>query len=381
MQQLRLNWINDGIPAEEPEFPQGISVKTLSETEGGIGAWLEICEDGLTEEVADYGFYERLMLSFKDYDPDKCFLVFAGGEAVGTFTVICHYAERDGYIHMVGLKSEFRGMGIGTFMNSYSVYVLKKEGMKTAHLTTDDFRIPAIRSYLRAGFVPDETVELFDTRWPPIMKKVKEFGKRQSQLERMKAGLVYDPADPEIFAMQVPCLEALAQYNDLSPSDFAERENYLKEHLAECGENCYIEIPFRANWGGRHVHLGNNVYANFNLTLVDDGDIYIGNNVLIAPNVTIATAGHPLNPYLRNMALQFNRDVHIGNNVWLGAGVIITPGVTVGDNSVIGAGSVVTKDIPEGVVAVGNPCKVIREISDRDRTYYYKNEKIDWENI
>ena len=127
------------------------------------------------------------------------------------------------------------------------------------------------------------------------------------------------------------------------------------------------------------MHFGSDVYANFNLTLVDDGHIYIGDKVMIGPNVTIATANHPIDPELRYRALQYNKDVYIGDNVWIGAGVIIVPGVHIGKNSVIGAGSVVTKNIPDGVVAAGNPCRVIREISEHDKEYFYKNERIDLE--
>lgn len=150
----------------------------------------------------------------------------------------------------------------------------------------------------------------------------------------------------------------------------------MKQLLAEVGKNCYIEPPLHANWG-KHTHLGDNVYANFNLTLVDDTDIFIGNHVMIGPNVTIATAGHPIDPELRKKVAQFNIPVHIGNNVWIGAGAVILPGINIGDNSVIGAGSIVTKDIPANVVAVGNPCRVLREINDRDKEYYYKDMKID----
>ena len=127
--------------------------------------------------------------------------------------------------------------------------------------------------------------------------------------------------------------------------------------------------------------MGNNVYANFNLTVVDDGNIYIGDNVMFGPNVTIATANHPILPELREKGLQYNKDVHIGKNVWIGAGVVIVPGITIGNDSVIGAGSVVVKDIPANVVAVGNPCRVLREISQHDREYFYRNERIDWENL
>ena len=152
----------------------------------------------------------------------------------------------------------------------------------------------------------------------------------------------------------------------------------LKEMFAEVGENCYIEPPLHSNWGGKHVHFGNNVYCNFNLTLVDDTHIYVGDNVLFAPNVTVATAGHPLDADLRRKAYQYNMPVRIGNNCWIGAGAKIMPGVTIGDNTVIGAGSVVTKDIPSNVLAYGVPCRVVREIGEHDKEYYFKDLKIDY---
>ena len=202
-----------------------------------------------------------------------------------------------------------------------------------------------------------------------------------TQYERMQQGLVYDPADAEIMREQLRYQDRLWEFNQLKPSQLKENIKYMKEVFAECGDGCYIELPFRANWGGRNVHFGNGVYANFNLTLVDDGHIYVGDKVMFAPNVTVATANHPIEPSLRAKGYQYNKDVHIGENVWIGAGTVIVPGVHIGKNSVIGAASVVTKDIPENVVAVGNPCRVIREIGERDRAYFYKTERIDWENL
>lgn len=202
-----------------------------------------------------------------------------------------------------------------------------------------------------------------------------------TQYERMVAGLIYDPGDEEILGEQFPYLDKLRAFNDLPTTDLDAKNRYMKEVFAECGEGCYIELPLRANWGGAHLHLGNYVYANANLTLVDDGHIYIGDRVMIGPNVTIATANHPIHPSLRAKGLQYNKDVHIGANVWIGAGAILCPGVTIGENSVIGAGSIVTKDIPANVVAVGNPCRVLRKIGAHEEEFFYKDERIDWENL
>ena len=200
-----------------------------------------------------------------------------------------------------------------------------------------------------------------------------------TEIEKMEKGLIYNPNVEEIARIQRPLLDGLKEFNKLKSSDILEKTKYMKKVFASCGDGCYIELPFYANFGGAHVHFGNNVYANFNLTLVDDGHIYIGDNVMIGPNVTIATANHPILPEFRLKQLQYNKDVHIEENVWLGANVTVVPGVTIGKNSVIGAGSVVVKDIPANVVAVGNPCKVLREISDHDKEFFYKEERIDWD--
>lgn len=198
--------------------------------------------------------------------------------------------------------------------------------------------------------------------------------------EKMHSGKLYLPSDEEIVKEQTMCLEKLYDYNATRPLEQEKRAALLKEMFAEIGEGCYIEPPLHSNFGGRHVHFGENVYANFNLTLVDDTHIYVGDHTMIGPNVTIASAGHPILPELREKGYQFNMPVHIGKNCWIGAGVVIVPGINIGDNTVIGAGSIVTKDIPANSVAVGNPCRVIREINDRDREYYFKDRKIS-ENI
>lgn len=199
--------------------------------------------------------------------------------------------------------------------------------------------------------------------------------------KRMEAGVIYDPGAKEIMDEQEKYLEKLYDFNHTRPSEGDRRQQLLKEMFGKIGEGCYIEPPLHANWGGKNVYFGDRVYANFGLTLVDDGDIHVGDAVLFGPNVVVATANHPLEPRLRNLALQYNKEVRIGNNVWIGAGTVIVPGITIGDNSVIGAGSVVTKDIPENVVAVGNPCRVLRPIGEHDREYFYRDEKIDWDVV
>ena len=199
--------------------------------------------------------------------------------------------------------------------------------------------------------------------------------------DRLHTGELYLPGDAEIMEEQTKRLDLLYEFNMTRPTEGSKREAMLKEMFAEIGENCYVEPPFHANFGGAHVHFGKWIYANFNLTLVDDTHIYVGDYTMFGPNVIVATAGHPILPELRRRGYQYNIPVRIGKNCWLGAGVIVLPGITIGDNAVIGAGSIVTKDIPSNVVAVGNPCMVLREINERDREYYFKDRKIDYDSL
>lgn len=197
-----------------------------------------------------------------------------------------------------------------------------------------------------------------------------------TEREKIHSGEIYQPMDDSVIQEQLAYLDKMDEYNRIPRIQMEKRQQMLPELFAEVGENCYIESPFYANWGGHHVHLGSNVYANYGVTFVDDTHIYIGDNTMLAPNVVLATAGHPIDPELRSQGLQYNMPVRIGKNCWLGAGVIVLPGVTIGDNTVIGAGSVVTKDIPSGVVAVGNPCRVLREVGEHDKIYYFRDKKI-----
>lgn len=198
-----------------------------------------------------------------------------------------------------------------------------------------------------------------------------------SMKDKLHTGELYLPSDEEIMRDQLKRLDRLCDFNATRPTQLEKRNALLKEMFAEIGEGCYIEPPLYSNFGGAHVHFGKNVYANFNLTLVDDTHIYVGDYTMFGPNVTVATAGHPILPELRMQGYQYNFAVHIGSNCWIGAGVQILPGITIGDNVVVGAGSVVTKDLPSNVVAVGVPCRVLREVNEHDREFYFKDRKID----
>lgn len=194
--------------------------------------------------------------------------------------------------------------------------------------------------------------------------------------QAMHSGELYDPLDPDLFQEQMDRMELLYDFNATRPSQGERRQELMRRMFAEVGDNCWIEPPLHASWSGKFVHLGNSVYANFNLTLVDDTHIFIGDHTMIGPGVTLCTAGHPVHPALRHAGMQFNMPVTIGKNVWLGAGVTVLPGVTIGDNTVIGAGSLVTKDIPANSVAYGSPCRVIRQIDERDRNTYFRGRPI-----
>lgn len=199
--------------------------------------------------------------------------------------------------------------------------------------------------------------------------------------DRMKNGTLYLCEDEKIKKIQKEHLRMQAEFNQIAPFDMKKGKEILKKMFAQFEEGCYIEPPLHCNFGGAFIHFEKNVYVNFNLTCVDDTDIYVGEGTLFGPNVIITTTGHPINPELRSKLYQFSKPVYIGKNCWIGAGVVILPGVHIGDNTIIGAGSIVTKDIPAGVIALGNPCKVKREISDHDSIYFYKDERIDYEQI
>ncbi|HJC62593.1 MAG TPA: galactoside O-acetyltransferase [Candidatus Blautia merdavium] len=205
--------------------------------------------------------------------------------------------------------------------------------------------------------------------------------------ERIKNGMIFyedghtDPEDirqeRELEEQRRRCKEAMFDFNSTRPGEDEKRTAILKGLLAECPDHVFLETPAHMSYGS-HVHLGDYFYANFNLVIIDDTDVYIGDRVLVGPNVTICATGHPVYPLYRELAAHYSLPIRIGNCVWIGANSVILPGVKIGDNTVIGAGSVVTKDIPDNVVAVGNPCRVLREITEKDREYYFRDRKVDF---
>ena len=172
MQQLIMYWKNDNAEPAEPSVPEGLSLHSITELSHGVEMWLDVVQYGLSKGKMGEEYYRASMTDRANYDPRYCFLLLCGDEAVATITVIFNDESKDGYIHMVACKEAYRGRGIGTYMNSLAVYLLKLHGMQTAHLTTDDWRIPAIKSYLRAGLYPDLSTEDFKARWDALYKKL-----------------------------------------------------------------------------------------------------------------------------------------------------------------------------------------------------------------
>ena len=190
-----------------------------------------------------------------------------------------------------------------------------------------------------------------------------------NQKERMLAGLPYKAWLDGLEEERELCKQKVYEFNLLPPKERSRIPALLKELLGKTVDSLWVEPPFHCDYGW-NIEVGENFFANYNLTILDVGKVTIGKNVMIAPNVSIYTAGHPVHPDSRNSGYEYGIPITIGDNVWIGCGAIILPGVTIGDNVVIGAGSVVTKDIPSNVIAAGNPCNVIREITDEDHNYW-----------
>ena len=205
---------------------------------------------------------------------------------------------------------------------------------------------------------------------------------KMSNIERKDSGLVYI-CDDIAFNEQKIARKLTQELNTVDRSDFDAIKRIVRKLLGKSDGTAFINPPFYCDYGS-HIEVGKNFFANYNCILLDVGYIRIGDNVQLAPNVSIYTAGHPVHPATRNTLYEYGIDVTIGDNVWVGGNVVICPGVTIGDNAVIGAGSVVTKDIPPWTVAAGNPCRVIRKITEADRRKYYAGRDIDdeaWQDI
>jgi maltose O-acetyltransferase len=201
-----------------------------------------------------------------------------------------------------------------------------------------------------------------------------------NQKERMLAELPYKAWLDGLSEERRENKLKIYEYNLLRPDEKNRMSELIKDILGKAGDNICIEQPFHCDYG-KNIEVGKNFFANYNCTILDVGKVKIGDNVMFAPNVSIYTAGHPIHPDSRNSGYEYGIGITIGDNVWVGGSVVINPGIHIGNNVVIGSGSVVTKDIPDNMIAAGNPCKIIREITEEDRKYYYKNKEFDVEDF
>lgn len=191
-----------------------------------------------------------------------------------------------------------------------------------------------------------------------------------TEWEKAQAGYLYDANyEPALSKMRDDCAELCYEYNLCRPSQYERQQEIIRKILGSVKGRLYITPPFYCDYGV-NISVGNNFYTNHNCTILDGAKVTFGDNVFIAPNCVFSTAGHPLDAEQRNLGLEIALPITVGDNVWIGAQVCVLPGVTIGSNTVIGAGSVVNKDIPDGVIAVGNPCKVLRKITEEDKNKY-----------
>ena len=193
--------------------------------------------------------------------------------------------------------------------------------------------------------------------------------KIMTEKERMLSEKLYIPMDEALAADCARSRRLVRLINGTTEEQAEYRVQLFKELFGRTGENLWVEPPFHCDYGC-HISVGENFYANMNCVILDEAKVTFGDNVFIAPSCGFYTAGHPLDVEQRNRGLEYARPIRVGNNVWIGAQVCVLPGVTIGDNTVIGAGSVINRDIPANVIAAGNPCRVIREITEEDKTKY-----------
>lgn len=196
------------------------------------------------------------------------------------------------------------------------------------------------------------------------------------QKQRMEAGLPYKSWMDGLPQARQAAKEQTYAFNHTPPHLQEESMSILKKLFGRTGEDFWVEAPFHCDYGYR-IEVGEHFYANYNLTILDTGRVRIGDNCMIAPNVSIFTAGHPIHPQARNSGYEYGFDITVGHNVWIGGGAILLPGITVGNNVVIAAGSVVGRDLPDNVVAAGNPCRPIRTIRPEDRDFYFRDRPFD----
>lgn len=202
----------------------------------------------------------------------------------------------------------------------------------------------------------------------------------RTEKEKMLAEDLYRASSPELREDARKSRQLTRLFNATTEEQQIYRKTLLKEMFKAIGEDIYIEPPFRCDYG-TNTTIGNNFYANFDCVFLDVAPIIIGENVMFGPKVNLLTPGHPIDAVIRNSGLEFGNKITIGDNVWIGGNTVVNPGVTIGNNTIIGSGSVVTKNIPDNVIAAGNPCRIIREITDKDKIHWEEEQQKYWSEV
>lgn len=303
------------------------------------------------------------------------FALFADNELIGELRV--KYQSEDeleairgkrAYLFAFRICKDYQNSGLGKYLLKNVINILENKGYCEFTVGVEDNNEKALHIYESFGFK-----EIIARKTEQYQGDSYEYNlllkRRITMTEKEKAfsGMLYDPSSLSSELMR--CKELCAEYNRLMPSQVDERHKLIKKILRKTGEKFWIEQNFWCDYGS-NIEIGENFYANHNLVILDGAKVTFGDNCFIAPNCGFYTAGHPINYEIRNSGLEYALPITVGNNVWIGGNVCVMPGVTIGDNVVIGGGSVVTKNITSGVVAAGNPCKVIRSISDSDKDKY-----------
>lgn len=312
---------------------------------------------------------------------DHYFVVVENGQIIGAGGYNYFEDQAMARISWDLVHPDFQGRGIGKELALFTINEIRRKlPVKLIKVRTSQL---VYEFYEKLGFVLERIEKDFwakgfdlyemkmDIARPEILQTYPYHEGRETEKEKMLSGKPYVASDEELVSQRMYARERTFEYNSLPPSEKARKYKIITDLLGKTGQDFLIEPPFRCDYGN-NIEIGENFYSHFNLTILDCARVCIGNDVLLGPNVSIFTASHPLHHDLRKEGLEHAGPVTIGRSVWIGGNVVINANVEIGDRSVIGSGSVVTRDIPEDVFAAGNPCRVIRHISEEDKQQYLR---------